>query len=734
MGLLSKDTMHTIRLLPSVLFAIGAFCLQISSAQQLPPVAEIRNVPTILHGSTVNDPYRWMEDTKSAQSQAWFKGQGDASRSILDRIEGRDALAARLAQLADSRGDAFSSITRMPGDRYFYLKRKPGERQYKLYMRRGLAGVETILVDPETETKRTGIPHAINYFKPSWDCKYLAYGMSAGGSENASLFVLDVANNKLLGAPVPRVHDTALHWLPDSRSLSFTQLAALKPGAPDTETYLDASVMLLRIGASTAQPVFGPTVTRNLGLERLDVSELITAPSSPWVVARTTDTTVPEGKLFVAALAQLGRSDVKWRRISTAADKIVAVGLQGNSLYLMTQAATPRRKVVRVDLKHPLLAKAELVVAQPTYGVLEGFKLTPTGLITTVRQGTQLVLRRHERNDTTGHALNAPVTGSAWLTASPANDTDKLIYSLSGWTEPARWYQLEGERSVEVHWGERTPYPNLPEITVSEVVVPSHDGVGVPMTILHRKGLVLDGSNPVLLNGYASYGFSISASFSNQTITWIERGGVAAFANPRGSGVYGDDWHRAGFKTTKSNTWKDGIACARYLIAKGYGSPATMGITGGSAGGIFVGRAVTEAPELFSAAIFNVGLLDTVRAEESANGITNISEFGTVRNADEFKALLEMSTYHAIRDSIAYPGVLLVHGMNDPRVDVWQSGKTAARLQAAQVGTPNVRPTLLRLDMQAGHGIGSTQQQRQSMAADIQSFLLWQMGKAALRD
>ena len=254
------------------------------------------------------------------------------------------------------------------------------------------------------------------------------------------------------------------------------------------------------------------------------------------------------------------------------------------------------------------------------------------------------------------------------------------------------------------------------------------------MTILHRKGLVLDGSNPVLLNGYASYGFSISASFSNETITWIERGGVAAFANPRGSGVYGDDWHRAGFKTTKSNTWKDGIACARYLIAKGYGSPATLGITGGSAGGIFVGRAVTEAPELFSAAIFNVGLLDTVRAEESANGITNISEFGTVRNADEFKALLEMSTYHAIRDSVAYPGVLLVHGMNDPRVDVWQSGKTAARLQAAQAGTPNVRPTLLRLDMQAGHGIGSTQQQRQSMAADIQSFLLWQMGKAALRD
>jgi prolyl oligopeptidase len=217
-------------------------------------------------------------------------------------------------------------------------------------------------------------------------------------------------------------------------------------------------------------------------------------------------------------------------------------------------------------------------------------------------------------------------------------------------------------------------------------------------------------------------------------MAWIERGGVAAFINPRGSGVHGDEWHRAGFKTTKHNTWKDGIAGAKYLIAKGYGSPKTMGITGGSAGGIFVGRAVTEAPELFAAAIFEVGVLDTVRVEESANGVTNISEFGTVKDPAEFKALLAMSTYHAIKDGTAYPGVMLVHGMNDPRVDVWQSGKAAARLQAAQAGLPDARPTLLRLDAQAGHGMGSTHTQRQALTADTQSFLLWQMGKLGLKD
>ncbi len=703
-------------------------------AQQGLPVAEVRNVPTSMHGATVNDPYRWLEDTKSAQTQSWFKRQGDVARSVLDRIEGRETLAARLAQLANAQGDAFGRIVRMPGDRYFYLKRSPGGRQFKLYMRTGLGGSETLLVDPEIDSQRTGVPHAINYFKPSWDSKLVAYGMSAGGSENASLFILNIAKGRLVGQPVPRVYDTPLHWLPDNRSLTYTQLAQPQPGAADTETYMDASVMMLRIGQAKARPVFGPTVTLGLGLERLDVGELITAPGSQWVIARTTDTTVPEGKLFVARLSQLARQGVQWKRIATASDKVVSVALQGDDLFLMTQAGTPRRKIMRVNLNRPSLAQAVVVVTQPQDAVLEGFELTPSGLVATMRQGTSVVLRRYDRGDNAGRALAAPAEGASWPIGSAAADAENLIYTFSGWTEPARWYRLDGDRSVEVQMGKRAVPPNLPEITVTQVSVPSHDGVGVPMTILHRKGLVLDGNNPVLLHGYASYGFSMSAGFSVDNMAWIERGGVVALSNPRGSGVFGDDWHRAGFKVTKPNTWKDGIACAQYLIDKGYGSPKTMGIMGTSAGGIFVGRAVTEAPQMFAAAIFNVGVMDAVRAEESANGITNISEFGSVKDPVEFKALLEMSTYHAIRDAVAYPGVLLVHGMNDPRVDTWHSGKTAARLQAAQAGLPQARPALLRLDMQAGHGMGSTQQQRQAMSADIQSFLLWQMGKATLRN
>jgi prolyl oligopeptidase len=721
----------------------AAFAASAQTVTPTAPAAEVRNVPTTHHGSTVADPYRWMEDSKSAQSQAWFKGQGDRARSVLDRIEGRDSIAARLAELAAAQGDDVHDVVQMPGERLYYLKRFVGEKQAKLMMRVGITGAERVLVDPEQVAKRTGAPHAVNYFAPSWDGKHLAYGMSAGGSEDASLYMLNLVNNQLIGQPLPRAYQTDLHWLPDSSSLTVTQMAKLAKGAPETDTYKDSRVLRYFVGGKT-QAVFGPQVTPQLGLDRLDVGEVITVPGSRWAVARTTDTTVPEGKLFVLPLADLGKPNARWQRIAVETDKVVSVALQGDGLFVMTQAGTPRRKIVRVDLSRAdlaagELARATLVVAEPKDGVLNGFQLTPSGLIVELRQGTAVVLRRHVRGDTAGRPVPSPAPGTASLAHAPAQDTEAPLARFRGWTEPTRWLRLspgaDADRMTDVSLGKRAVPSGLPEVVVTDISFPSHDGVMVPMTILHRKGLALDGNNPVLLEGYGAYGLSISAHFGTAGMVWMERGGVMAYVNPRGSGVYGDEWHRAGFKTTKSNTWKDGIAAAKYLIAKGYGSAKTMGIIGTSAGGIFVGRATTEAPELFAAAIYNVGMMDTIRSETSANGATNISEFGTVKDPAEFKALQEMSTYHAIKDGTAYPAVMLVHGMNDPRVDVWQSGKVAARLQAAnKSANGGDRPTLLRLDMQAGHGVGSTLTQRQAMQADVQSFLLWQMGKTGLKD
>ena len=721
------------KLLPASLL-ISASALAVAMISLAAPVNAATTAPSkpvteTLYGVTVTDPYRNFENIKSPDVQAWLKEQGEFSRTALDHIEGRDALLKRITELSAATGDLIRDVVRMPGNKIYYLKRAKGEPQFKLVVRAGLGAPERILVDPQVDADRTGVPHAINYFTPSWDGKHVAYGMSAGGSEDASLYILDVRTGKTVGEPAPRVHESLVTWLPDSRSVVFNQLRVLKPGDAESETFLDTSVMWMKVGqaAAKAKAIFGPTVNKDLGLARLDVGKVMFNPGSPWMIARTTDTTLPEGFLFVARVADIGLPVVPWKKISAFDDKISAVDLKGNDLYLLTHAGAPRNRVLKLDLRQPDLKRAQEVASAPEGAVLEGFDLTADALVASVREGTSIGLRRYVAGDTKGVALPLPFRGAVSLHEDPAHAYRDMLYTLSGWTELPRTMIMKGTVSTDSGLRLNPPMPSLPEVEIAEVKVRSHDGVMVPMTLLYKKGLKRDGSNPTLLDGYAAYGFSQTAGYSPARMVWIENGGVLAFANVRGSGVYGDDWRRAGFKATKSNTWKDGVACAKYLIDEGYASPKKLAISGTSAGGIFVGRSVTAAPELFAAAIFNVGLLDTVRAEESANGITNISEFGSVRNAAEFPALLEMSTYQSIKDNTAYPAVMLVHGMNDPRVDVWHSGKTAARLQGA---TNSGKPILMRLDMQAGHGIGSTATQRDALSADTYSFLLWQMGKA----
>ncbi|MFO1340194.1 MAG: prolyl oligopeptidase family serine peptidase [Burkholderiaceae bacterium] len=696
-----------------------------------PPVAPVHDVTQVLHGVTVHDPYRDFEDVKAPATQDWLKAQGAYAEGVLATMPERQALAERIDALSRSTGDLVREVFRGPGERLFYLKREAGHAQFKVVMRDGLAGKERTLVDPEEMTRRAkGVPHAVNYFVPSWDGKYLAYGLSAGGSEDASLYVLDVASGKTVGQPVPRVHEAQVHWTPDSRSLSYNQIRALPPGSPPTETFLDTTAFLLRVGAPerSARPLFGPLVNKNLKLDRLDVAGVYFDPSSRFMVARTTDTTVPEGKLFVAPVADLAKPAVGWRQVSAFDDRVTDLVLVRDTLYLRTTRNAPRGRWLALDLAGGGgIESATVAVDAPARGVLKGLSVGGHGaLYAEVSEGFTTRTLRFGAPGQPPVDMAPSTPGSSFTIDDPLHSHDDLWVMSSSWTEPARILRTRGPAAPAVDTGllQLKVPPGTPALTVSEVMVPSHDGVQVPLAIVHRADLKRDVPHPTLLVGYGSYGFSFEAFFNPRSVAWLERGGVLAYANVRGSGAFGEDWHRAGFKTTKPNTWKDGIASAKYLIDKGYATPATMGIWGTSAGGIFVGRAVTEAPQLFAAAVFDVGMMDTIRSEESANGITNISEFGTVKDEAEFKALLEMSTYHQVKDGTPYPAVLFIHGMNDPRVDVWQSAKAAARLQAA---TTSGKPILMRLDGQAGHGVGSTAGQQNSKLGDIYAFLLWQM-------
>jgi prolyl oligopeptidase len=686
-------------------------------------------VAVVLHGVRVDDPYRNLENLDDPATRAWLEDQGTRAATQLGRIPGQKAMADRIEALSRATGDNVRQITRMPGDRIFFLRRKVGESQLKLVLRVGLEGADRVLVDPEALARATGVPHAINYFVPSWDGRMLAYGVSAGGSEDASLRVMDVASGKELGEPIARAGEGVPHWAPDNRHLVYAQMRQRAAGAPETEKYLDSTAFVIEAGRpeTTARPVFGRLVDLALKLDRLDFGEVFFAPGSRYMIARTTDTTAREGKLFVAPVSALGSDAVPWRQISAFADKITDAQLRGDTLYLRTYDRAPRGRVLALNLADPVLAKAEEVIAEPDAGVLNAFTLGKERLYAEIQAGFNTRLREYTASDRQGRDIAPAVAGSMFITDDPADAYAEPWVVTSAWTEPSRVLAVPATGPVRDTGLRRVVRPpGTPELEVSEVLVPSWDGAEVPLAIIHRKGLVLDGTNPTLLVGYGAYGFSFEAFFDPTSYAWFEHGGVLAYANVRGSGAKGDAWYRAGFKATKPNTWKDGIASARYLIDRKFASPKTLGIWGTSAGGIFVGRAVTAAPELFAAAIFDVGVMDTVRFETTANGITNVSEFGTATSAAEFPGLLEMSPYHHIAAGTAYPAVLLIHGMNDPRVDVWHSAKAAARLQASSISG---KPILLRLDGQAGHGVGSTIEQARSKQADIYSFLLWQFGK-----
>jgi prolyl oligopeptidase len=310
-------------------------------------------------------------------------------------------------------------------------------------------------------------------------------------------------------------------------------------------------------------------------------------------------------------------------------------------------------------------------------------------------------------------------------------DKPGAIFELAAWTRSSIVYKLDGTSEELVDTGIAPPSPvDFSNVESIEVKVKSTDGAMVPLSIVSQKGISKDGSHPLLLDGYGAYGISLDPAFYPFIKAWIDQGGTFATAHVRGGGEYGEDWHQAGKESTKQHTIDDFLACAQFLVDQKYTSPKLLAGEGTSAGGILIGGAITQRPELFRAALVRVGVVNPVRFETSAGGPANIPEFGTVKTDAGFKALYAMDAYLHVRDGIAYPAVLFTTGVNDPRVPPWAPAKMAARMQKA---TTSGLPILLRVDYDAGHGLGSTRAQLEADYADEWSFLLWQFGLPAFQ-
>lgn len=692
-----------------------------------PPVAPVRPVVDSYFGVSVTDPYRYMEDLSSPEVQAWAKAQSDHTRAVLDAIPGRARLLARIAELEGGDQPRIGSVKRLPGDLYFYEERTAGANQFNIYLRHGLKGVERLLVDPEALGKSAGVPYAVNFYQPSPSGRYLAYGLSAGGSEEASLHVLDTATLKEVMAPIDRAHYSDASWLPDDSGFFYLRQRALPKGTPETEKYRFQTAFFHRMGEPGPDlAILTAGAGQGIAITPDEFPQVAPVAGTPFTIAVPGNGVQNEFSLYITRTADVLKPDRAWRKLFSSQDNVTSFAIHGDDLYLLSHQGAPRYQVLRTSVSHPDLAHAQVVVA-PGREVVVGISAAQDGLYVQTRDGTVGKLYRVAYAPRAQPvALPLPREGSLEI-ASADPRLPGVTLLIGSWTRDFGYYQLDARsgRFTDTGLQPLGPYGAPQNIESKEVLVPSYDGVQVPLSIVYPKGIKRDGSNPVHLYGYGAYGITDDPVYIPRFLAWYELGGIRATCHVRGGGAYGEDWHLAGKMATKPNTWKDLIACGEYLIKQGYTTSARLGIHGGSAGGILIGRAMTERPDLFAVAVPEVGVLNALRAETSANGVPNIPEFGTVKDESQFHGLLEMDALQHVVDGVKYPATLLIHGINDPRVPPWESMKMAARLQAASASG---KPVLLRLDYEGGHGIGSTKTQRQQQYADMWSFMLWQFG------
>jgi prolyl oligopeptidase len=586
---------------------------------------------------------------------------------------------------------------------------------------------DRMLLDPDTLPQPRGSEShwAVDYVLPSPDGRVVGYGASLGGSEHTTLYLMDAARARTLPDSISRVQFGMVSWEPDGRAFYYNRLNQ----AGDTNAalrYRNSAAFRHVVGQPVErdQLVLGPGSTPSVPLQPDDFPVVVPVEDSPFAIALVIHGVKNELTLYSAKVSELKGAATTWRKLVDVDDAVTGFDVRGSDVYLLTHKDAPRFRLIRIRADAPDLSKAEVVIPEQG-GVLSSVGVAQDAIYVRELEAGLGRVRRVPFGERGGALIPLPSEG-----AIPTIVVDRrkpgVLFPLESWTRSRLWYQYTpGQQQPGDTRLLEPAKADVSRYTSVEVEVPSHDGVKVPLSIVYRKDLKKDGSHPLLLDGYGSYGVTYDPNFSPLRLAWLERGGVFAVAHVRGGGEYGEDWHKAGQKATKPNTWKDFIACAEYLVQQGYTSPEHLSGTGTSAGGILIGRAITDRPELFRAAVPRVGAMNALRTEHEPGGPANIPEFGTTAKEDEFKALQEMDAIAHVRPGVRYPAVLLTAGINDSRVEAWQPAKMAAVLQEQAASD---RPVLLRVAFDAGHGMGLTKKQRAEEMADIYSFLLWQLG------
>jgi prolyl oligopeptidase len=739
--------------------AILALQTAVIHAQHAPETPTEATVESFF-GVTVDDRYRWIEDLRSTATQDWLTAQNDFTRATLDALPGREALLRRIGELNNARTEI--RALQSAGDALFYLKRLPGEPRFRLYARDGAAGAERLIYDAATLTA-AGPSTGIVYYRASPNGKRIALGIAEGDSENVSLHVIDADTGRALGPPVRRARFGLPNWRFDSDALFYTRQGDPGTTASPPEGQRDSRVFMRSVGDDRNPPdiaILGRGLAAGIELSPDDLPAVVTSPISPFAIGVVRHGVERALTLYVAPLAQVHDAGTPWRRLVGTEGGITSFALRGEWIYFVSNEGAPRGQVLRWSLRDTrpfALAQAEPVVA-PGELVVERIVAAKDALYVHLSDAGYAMLLRLEYNVKLAKPAPPPRRGARAATprgpaALPklsgiargsevplpfAGAVDELVadplrsgayFRLAGWTRAPVYFGIDGKSGQvgAIGWAGQAN-ADIGRLTAQQVMVRSHDGVEVPLTIVHARDIVRNGTAPLLVEAYGAYGRSREPSYWPSLLAWLERGGVFAVAHVRGGGELGSEWHRGGFQATKANTWRDLIACTEYLVTQRWTAPARLAVMGVGAGAIAAGNAIVDRPDLFAAWVSVAGLHDTLRNETGLVEPANAPELGAPATADAFRTLLAMSTYARLRDGERYPAALLTTGLHDAQTAPWDPAKTAARLQAINTGFGGSgKPALLRVDATAGH-VMLTLPQTIALDTDLFAFLLWQTG------
>ncbi len=663
-----------------------------------------------LHGTAVADPYRWLETEKADDVQAWMTAQDTFARAELAKYPGRDALAARLTEVFYY--DAISAPSHAKG-RYFYTRKLAAKEKSITYWKQGEAGAEQVLFDPNGWSADGST--TLRGWWPDEQGQRVAYSVSENNADETTTKIIDVATGKDLPDVIPGTKYADVSWTPDGKGFYYTWVPPVG-SVPVADRPGFAELRFHALGADPAKDAVIYPATKDAesflgGYVSRDGHWLLVAVQHGW----------NSSDYYFKDLRKQGAT---FQPLVVGVDANFAVYAWRDKFYVHTNDGAPRYQVFKVDPKKPARADWAPIVPQ-TDATLESMNIV----------GDHLVLGylRNAASETEVHTLDGklvrklplpPLGTSGGISGNPDEDTG--YFSYSSFTEPSVIYKTSIKTGAVTEWA-RVKLPiDTSQLVVEQVFYPSKDGTKISMFILHRKDVVpngknSDGTHPTILYGYGGFNVSMTPSFASSRAVWLEQGGVYAIPNLRGGGEYGEDWHKAGMLGNKQNVFDDFVAAAEYLVSAGWTSPAHLAISGGSNGGLLVGAAMTQRPDLFAAVICGVPLLDMIRYPLFGSGRTWVPEYGSPDDEAGFKTLLAYSPYHRVVDGTRYPALLMDAADHDDRVDPMHARKFVAAIQHA---TSSDAPVLLRIERNAGHGGADMVKAGVERIADQYAFLL----------